>query len=141
VEEKLFIMSGVKESNFKMVFGWENDNGIGEMLIQQILKGEKTATCAPKEAYSKEELEKTYEPVGQIVTVYDNEDNPRCNVRLKEVFETTFGNPDLRLIQGEGDGNNIIKFQEDHKLAWKDSGIDLNEETILVVELFEIVTK
>lgn len=122
-----------------MVFGWENDNGLGEMLIQQILRGGKTATCAPENEYSKEEIKDTYEPVGEIVTVYDKEDKPRCNVRMKEVFETTFGNPDLRLVRGEGDGNNVRKFQEDHRVAWRDFDIELNDDTVLLVELFELV--
>lgn len=125
----------------KMIFGWENDNGIGEMLIQQIFRGEKNATCSPKELYSEEELKQTYEPVGEIVTVYDKHNNPRCNVRLKEVFETTFGNPDLKLVQGEGNGDNVIQFQEDHKLAWRNIGIDLRDETILIVELFELINE
>ncbi|GIN88731.1 hypothetical protein J6TS2_51170 [Heyndrickxia sporothermodurans] len=133
-------MSDIKVHKYKMIFGWEGDNGIGEMLIQQILKGEKTATCAPKKEYSEEELQKTYEPVGEIVTVYDKHDKPRCNVRLKEVFETTFGNPDLRLVRGEGNGDDIRKFQEDHRFAWKEMAFDLNNETILIVELFELMT-
>ncbi len=49
-------MSEVKVHHYKMIFGWEDDHGIGEMLIQQILKGEKTATCAPKEEYSEKEM-------------------------------------------------------------------------------------
>ncbi|RUT46455.1 hypothetical protein EJP82_11420 [Paenibacillus anaericanus] len=132
-------MSEVEESKYKMIFGWENDNGIGEMLIQQILNGEKTATCAPKEEYSEKELLETYEPVGEILTVYDKEGIPRCNVRLIEVFETTFGNPDLRLVRGEGDGDDVNKFQEDHRLAWKDINVELKDETVLIVELFELV--
>ncbi|MGG1662070.1 hypothetical protein [Brevibacillus sp. NRS-1366] len=126
---------------YKMIFGWEEDNGIGEMLIQQILKGEKTATCAPKEQYSAEELKQTYEPVGEILTVYDKNDNPRCNVRLKEVFETTFGNPDIRLVQGEGNGDDVTQFQEDHIFAWKDIGVELTDDTILIVELFELINE
>ncbi|MGE7603452.1 hypothetical protein ACQKL5_13330 [Peribacillus sp. NPDC097675] len=129
-----------KEQDHKMIFGWENDNGIGEMLLQQILRGEKTATCAPKEEYSETELVETYEPVGKPVTVYDKNNNPRCNVRLKEVFETTFGTPDLRLVRGEGNGDDVSKFQEDHRLAWKDIRTDLKDDTILIVELFELVT-
>lgn len=132
-------MSEVKATPYKMMFGWEHDNGIGEMLIRQILKGEKTATCAPKEEYSEQELGETYEPVGKIVTVYDKEGIARCHVKLKEVFETTFGNPDPRLVQGEGNGDNVHQFQEDHRLAWKDLTIELQDETILVVELFELV--
>ena len=121
-----------------MVFGWENDNGIGEKLIQQILIGEKTATCAPKEEYSEDELEEMFEPVGKVFTVFDKEGNARCNVKLKEVFETTFGNPDLRLVRGEGNGEDIKTFQEEHKAAWQNIGIELKEETVLVVELFEL---
>ena len=34
-------MSDVAISKYQMIFGWEGDHGIGEMLIQQILKGEK----------------------------------------------------------------------------------------------------
>ncbi|WP_373323219.1 ASCH domain-containing protein [Alkalihalobacterium chitinilyticum] len=129
----------MKIQPYTMVFGWENDNGIGETLIQQILKGEKTATCAPKEEYSQKELDETYEPVGKLVTVCDKDGHARCNVRLREVFETTFGDPDLRLIQGEGYGENVETFQETHKAAWQNIGIELKEETVLVVELFELV--
>jgi uncharacterized protein YhfF len=105
----------IKVHNYKTSFGWENDNGIGEMLIQQILKGEKTATCAPKEEYSDEELIETYKTVGEIVTVYDKNDIPRCNIKIKEVYETTFGNPDLKLVRGEVAGGSISKFQDDHR--------------------------
>ena len=30
-----------KEHDHKMIFGWEDDNGIGEMLLQQILRKKK----------------------------------------------------------------------------------------------------
>ncbi len=50
-------------------YGWEGDNGIGERLIQQIMDGTKTATCAPKISYTAEELEKTYALVGTVCTV------------------------------------------------------------------------
>jgi uncharacterized protein YhfF len=61
---------------------------------------------------------------------------------MRHVFETTFGNPDLRLVQGEGYGNNVKEFQEDHRKAWKDDidhGFDLNDNTILIVELFNYI--
>jgi uncharacterized protein YhfF len=131
----------IKVHNFKTVFGWEGDNGLGEQLIQQILSGEKTATCAPKEAYSEEELKEVYQTVGEMVTVFDKDDNPRSNIKVLDVFETTFGNPDLRLVQGEGNGNNVQEFQENHRIAWKediDNGLELNDHTILIVELFEL---
>ncbi|MCD8501340.1 MAG: hypothetical protein LRY71_06180 [Bacillaceae bacterium] len=126
-------------SSYKMEFGWEEDNGIGEMLINQIINGEKTATCALLEEYTEEELAEVYDAVGNVVTVYDKHSNERCRVRLLEVFETTFGQPDLRLVRGEGDGENIEKFQKDHLNAWKDVEIKVTDDTVLVVELFELI--
>jgi uncharacterized protein YhfF len=32
-----------------------------------------------------------------------------------DVFETTFAHPDLRLVRGEGDGDDIEKFKHDHQ--------------------------
>jgi uncharacterized protein YhfF len=68
--------------------------------------------------------------------------NPMCNVRHLEVFETTFGNPDPRLVKGHGYGNDVQKLKADHNRAWKGmatKGVPLTDETILVVELFELV--
>lgn len=101
----------------KMAFGWEGDNGIGEMLIQQIIKGKKTATCSFKILYTEEELEELYGTKGQIVTVVDAQEKPRCNVKILDVFETTYGAPELRLVRGEGAGEDIEKFQRDHRTA------------------------
>ncbi|CAM4489176.1 ASCH domain-containing protein [Paenibacillus tarimensis] len=125
--------------DYKMIFGWEGDNGLGELLIQQIIEGRKTATCAPKEQYSAEELKEVYEPIGEVLSVCDKQGNIRCRVRLHAVIETTFGKPDSRLVRGEGNGEDVKQFQEDHRIAWADSGIDLNDNTILVAELFELV--
>gem|GEM_PF-3828295 len=36
----------------RTVFGWPGDNGLGERLIMQILRGEKTATCSLRETYT-----------------------------------------------------------------------------------------
>ncbi|SEL99669.1 hypothetical protein SAMN04488688_107244 [Paenibacillus sp. cl141a] len=77
-------MSNSRE--YKMIFGWEDDAGLSETLIQQILRGEKTATCAPKREYSAEELKETYDSVNKTLTVYDKEVNARCLVSV-ELFE------------------------------------------------------
>lgn len=34
----------------------------------------------------------------------------------------------------------VSEFQENHRLVWKDIKVNLNDETILIVELFELVT-
>lgn len=127
----------------KSQFGWENDNGIGEKLIQQIIRGEKTATAGPKALYSAAELEDLHRSVGKPSTVIDKGENPRCNVRIIEVFETKFGSPDPKLVRGEGYGSDTAAFKESHRVAWRDlveSGeLQLDDETVLVVELFELL--
>jgi uncharacterized protein YhfF len=126
----------------KSHFGWDGDNGIGERLIQQIIAGTKTATCAPKVSYEPDELGATYASVGKVLTVMDKFDTPRCNIRILNVFETTFGNPDHRLVKGEGDEDNVEKFKRDHINASKGmaaEGIPLTDGTILIVEMFELV--
>lgn len=41
-------MSEITVHNHKMIFGWEEDNGLGERLIQQILRGRKRLLVHPK---------------------------------------------------------------------------------------------
>lgn len=125
----------------KSTFGWEGDNGIGEMLIQQIINGQKTATCSFKIEYTDKDLKELYDRQDKIITVEDHHGIPRCNIKITDIFETTFGNPDSRLVRGEGDGDNVQKFQEDHRHAWDQTIQDkpLTDDTILMVELFELV--
>ncbi|WP_173915264.1 ASCH domain-containing protein [Halobacillus sp. Marseille-Q1614] len=136
----------VKKNEYsnKSYFGWENDNGIGEKLINQIKKGQKTATCSPKELYGEEELKELLAMKDQYVTVMDKFDNPRCNIHIIDIFETSFGNPDPRLIEGESvsNGNNVDVFKQQHRRAWKEEieeGFILNDDTILIVELFKLI--
>ena len=128
----------------KSQFGWTNDGGIGERLILQIICGEKTATAGPKDLYSSGELNDLYASVGKLTTVIDKNQKPRCNIKILDVFETKFGLPDPRLVQGEGYGSNVEAFRDAHRKAWSDlvnSGqLILNEETVLIVELFELIS-
>ncbi len=126
----------------KYHYGWDGDNGLGEKLIQQIIEGNKTATCGPKVSYAPEELDRIYDLIGKVCTVTDKFGTLRCNVRHLEVFETSFGNPDPRLVRGEGDGEDVEKFKRDHIKAWDGmatEGVPLSDDTILIVELFELV--
>lgn len=50
----------------KLEFGWEGDNDLGMRLIQQILEGKKTATCAPLFSYTEEELADVFASKGEI---------------------------------------------------------------------------
>lgn len=132
----------MKIYNDKSQFGWEGDEGLGDILISKIMSGKKTATCAPKVSYSPAELESLYDSVGKYITVVDKFGNPRCNIIQVEVFETNFGDPDPRLVKGEDDGGDVEKFKKDHIKAWNgmaSESIPLNDDTVLVVEIFKLV--
>ncbi len=122
-------------------FGWDGDSGIGDRLITQIIIGAKTSTAAPLDLYTDTELREIRGSVGKLATVTDKDGNPRCNIIITDVFETTFGNPDPRLVRGEGYGTDASEFQRSHERAWGDlvvqGRLTLDASTILMVELFE----
>jgi uncharacterized protein YhfF len=134
----------IKIYDYKSQFGWQEDNGIGDRLIGQIIRGEKTATASPKSLYTPKELSEIYASVGKPATVIDKNKKPRCNILIQEVFDTNFGSPDPRLVAGEGYGDDVVSFKRSHRAAWQDlvdSGkLKLDDETVLVVEIFKLVT-
>lgn len=129
----------MKRPRFVSKFGWEGDGGLGDKLIQQIQHGIKTATACPKLLYTPQELKELHASVGKIVTVVDKRDQPRCQIKQLEVFETTFGDPDLRLVKGEG-CSEPSQWRRKHRHVWDDlfdkAGAQLDNDTVLVVELF-----
>lgn len=125
----------------RIEFGWVGDGGLGERLVRQIIDGTKTATCGFKRAYTPEELEDVRGGVGRLHEASAVGGPPRCVIRVTEVFETPFGDPDPRLVAGEGDGADVAKFQADHRVAWRSEfpDSDPGADEPLVVELFELV--
>lgn len=125
-----------------MEFGWPGDDGLGERLVQQIIDGTKTATCGFKRAYTDEELSEVFGSVGRLQGARSYQGPIRCIIRVLEAFETPFGDPDPRLVAGEGDGDDVAKFQRDHVIAWKSDFPDSEPgpDEPLVVELFELVS-
>ena len=130
-------------TDYRLEFGWPGDGGLGERLIREVIDGEKTATCAPRSDYTEEELAEVVASRGQIVDVVDEDDNPRCRVRLVAVYATTFGLPAPGVVRGEGFGDDAEAFRQDHRAAWaeemEEEGNPLSDDTILVVEEFELV--
>ncbi len=130
-------------TEYRLEFGWEGDGGLGERLIREIIEGEKTATCAPRSDYTEEELAEVVASKGQVVDVVDENDEPRCRVRMVAVYETTFGLPAPGVVRGEGFGDDAEAFRQDHRGAWaeemEEEGNPLSDDTVLVVEEFELV--
>ena len=133
----------MQTDEYQLELGWQGDGGLGVQLIQQVLEGSKTATCGPKSEFTEQALAATMASKGKIVSVVDPDGRAWCRVRMIDVFETTFGHPDPRLVQGEGDGDDVEKFKLDHVGVWADelaaAGHPLTDETVLIVEEFELV--
>jgi uncharacterized protein YhfF len=125
----------------RVEFGWPGDDGVGELLIRQIIEGRKTATCGFKSLYTGEELDDVYRGVGELYAASSCGGPVRCVIRVIEAFETPFGEPDPRLVAGEGDGDDVAQFQADHRVAWaaERPGEEPGDDELLVVELFELV--
>ena len=123
--------------------GWAGDGGLGDRLCRQVIAGLKTATCAPKEDYSAEELATAFGGKGELRALVDSRGRTWGTVRVTDVFETTFGDPDPRLVRGEGDGDDVEQFKHDHVACWAvdmaEKGSPLSDETVLIAELFELV--
>ena len=128
----------------KMRFGGKEDAGLGERLIRQILDGVKTATCDLGSLCTDQELADLDAQSGWLETVIDDQGRPRCNVRVTAVYKTAFGNPNPRLVRGEGDGDDVEKFKREHE-PWfsrvlEDRGLPpLADDSALIVWEFELV--
>jgi uncharacterized protein YhfF len=128
----------------KMTFGGDNDGGLSEKLIQQVLDGIKTATCELKCFCTAQEITDLDTEKGWFETVVDAKGNARCNIQITDVYETTIGNPDLRLVRGEGDGEDVEKFKREHhewfRAVLKNKGLPpLTDDAILIAWEFELI--
>jgi uncharacterized protein YhfF len=87
------------------------------------------------------ELAECHANVGEIVTITNKDGVPRCNIRVLECFETTFGDPAPRLLEGEGSTRE--EFRENHRQAWgawlAGLGRELTDDLVLVAERFAVV--
>lgn len=127
----------------KMKFGSEGDGGLGDRLVRQVLEGTKTATCELKSFCTEQEAADLGAEHGWFETVVDAAGAPRCNVRVTDVYETAFGNPDPRLVRGEGCVD-VEEFKRGHS-RWfnailKEKGLPpLTDDSVLVVWQFELI--
>ncbi len=133
-------MEGI-ERRFEL--GWSGDGGLGERLCRQVIEGTKTATCAPKGDYSAEELAEAFAGRGELHHLVDPSGAHWAVIRVTDVFETTFGDPDPRLVRGEGYGDDAAAFRRDHRAVWEadmaERKMPLTDETVLIAEVFEML--
>ena len=102
-----------------MDFGGPDDGGSGERMVQQVLSGQKTATCDLVCWYTAEDIAAACASVGTLATLSAGDGRPRGQVRITRVYRTPFGNPSPSLVRGEGHGENAEHFKRVHEAFWR----------------------
>lgn len=122
--------------------GWEGDEGLGDLLIERLLTGSLDVLYEPSAVLEDEELSELRASAGRELTVFDAEGDARCNVRVLEAFETTWGDPDPRLVRGEGYGDDVAGWRRANEgllgSALEEVGIELDGSTELMVQRVEV---
>lgn len=78
-------------------FGWFGDGGLGELLIERILDGRKTASSRP--AYDHEDAELR---VGDLLEAIDKRGDSRATMVITRIELRPFGTFDEALARAEG---------------------------------------
>ena len=122
--------------------GWEGDDGFGELLIARLQSGALSVLYEPLAVLDDEEVVEMHTSEGQPVTVFDADGEPRGNVVVREVFETTWGDPDPRLVAGDGYGEDVDGWRRGNggmlSGALEDVGEELDDDTALLVQTVEV---
>lgn len=122
--------------------GGEADDGAGELLTQRILAGVKTVLVTPEPLLEEGERDEIDAGVGRPMTLIDPEGDPVANLVVRDVFTTTWGAPDPRLVAGEGFEDDPERYRTVMRplvaVDLEDEGLELTDATTLVVESFEV---
>jgi len=127
----------------KMTFWGRNDKD--ERLLVECMLGVKTATCTPKVWYDALPDGEVQGEVGTRFDVYTKKGVLACAIEITEILEIPFGE-----ITGEigekiasGENSTLDEFIDDHIFSWKEDllkeGVELNKDTVIVVEFFKLV--
>ena len=123
--------------------GFAEDNGLGELLVERLLAGSLRVLWEPVDLLDEADAEAMRDGVGSVLTVVDSDGEPACNVRVLDTFTTTWGDPDPRLVAGEGYGEDVAawrRFAEPALAAGlAEEDIDLDADTELLVQQVEVI--
>lgn len=120
----------------RMQFWGENEND--DSLVVEILEGKKTATvCNAVKYYEAEgEFDDGGWEIGDLVDVYDLQQQLRCRIRITEVYSVLFGEIPEKLWRGEA-CRSAKHFQEVHRSCWPD--YNLTDDFELMATHFELI--
>jgi len=122
--------------------GFEDDDGLGELLLQRLLAGTLTVLWEPVDLLDDEEVATIDASRGTRLTIVDADGEPACNVEVAEVLRTTWGTPDPRLVEGEGYGNDLDAWRRFAGPSMADGlaaqDIALEDDTELLVQVVRL---
>ena len=120
----------------RIQFWGEDDND--DSLVVDIIEGKKTATVCKADEYY--ESDGDYDDggleVGDLVDVYDLNQNLRCRIRITEVYPVLFGDIPEKLWRGEV-CRSAEHFQDAHRYCWPD--YNLTDDFEMIATHFELV--
>lgn len=123
--------------------GFAEDDGLGELLVERLLAGSLRVLWEPVDLLDEADAAAMRGGVGGILTVVDSDGEPACNVRVVETFTTTWGEPDPRLVAGEGYGEDTDAWRRFVAPALAaglaDEDLELTDDTVLLVQQVEVV--
>jgi uncharacterized protein YhfF len=111
-----------------------------DSLVVEVLQGEKTATVCKADEYHLPEGE--YDDggwqIGDLVEVYDLRGQPRCMIRVTDVYRVRFGDIPERLWRAEV-CRSAEHFRDAHRFCWPD--YDLTDDFEMMATHFELVER
>lgn len=123
--------------------GFEGDDGLGDLLLDRLRAGSLTVLWEPVDLLDDDEVAIMQEAAGSLLTVVDGEGEPAANVGVLGVFTTTWGDPDPRLVLGEGYGEDVDAWRRfagpTLAAGLAEDGLDLTDDTELLVQQVEVV--
>jgi uncharacterized protein YhfF len=122
--------------------GFAGDDGLGDLLVQRLRAGSLTVLWEPVDLLDDDEVAVMRSSVDAVLTVVDGDGEPAANVRVLDVFTTTWGDPDPRLVRGEGYGVDVDAWQRfagpTLAAGLAEDGLALDDHTELLVQTVEV---
>ncbi len=135
--ERFAEAEGVTDDYEAWAFGGEDDADLADELAYLVLHGPKRATTS---LYEETIADGDLPRVGGYSVIVDGTGNPRCIIRTTEVDVVPFGEVDDRYAWDEGEGDRSLAFwRQAHIDFFGDSGHDITDETLVVLERFDLV--
>ena len=123
--------------------GFEGDDGLGDLLLERLKAGSLRVLWEPVDLLDDDEVATMRSADGDLLTVVDGDGEPAANVRVTGVFETTWGDPDPRLVTGEGYEGMVDAWRRfvgpTLAAGLAEDGLDLDDDTRLLVQEVELV--